>query len=154
MPAQLYGFNAHLFSNLSEAVLHPHGAVGVAIMLQVSNRDSNRGIKPLTAQLKKVCLFLAPILFFLNNSILKLEKTSVFYVKIFYLKTQKTIKITSNCNSILVLLKILATIISPFVSILFQLHQIWANFQIVWQQNSNKQTHIYWPCGQKIICAT
>lgn len=51
---QLYGFNAHLFSNLSEAVLHPHGAVGVAIMLQVSNRDSNRGIKPLTAQLKKV----------------------------------------------------------------------------------------------------
>ena len=68
MPAQLYGFNAHLFSNLSEAVLHPHGAVGVAIMLQVSNRDSNRGIKPLTAQLKKVRLFLAPILFFLNNS--------------------------------------------------------------------------------------
>ena len=66
MPAQLYGFNAHLFSNLSEAVLHPHGAVGVAIMLQVSNRDSNRGIKPLTAQLKKVRLFLAPILFFLK----------------------------------------------------------------------------------------
>ena len=53
---QLYGFNAHLFSNLSEAVLHPHGAVGVAIMLQVSNRDSNRGIKPLTSQLKKVCI--------------------------------------------------------------------------------------------------
>ena len=51
---QLYGFNAHLFSNLSEAVLHPHGAVAVAIMLQVSNRDSNKGIKPLTAQLKKV----------------------------------------------------------------------------------------------------
>ena len=66
MPVQLYGFNAHLFSNLSEAVLHPHGAVGVAIMLQVSNRDSNRGIKPLTAQLKKVRLFLAPILFFLT----------------------------------------------------------------------------------------
>ena len=68
MPAQLYGFNAHLFSNLSEAVLHPHGAVGVAIMLQVSNRDSNRGIKPLTAQLKKVRLFLAPILFFDRES--------------------------------------------------------------------------------------
>ena len=89
MPVQLYGFNAHLFSNLSEAVLHPHGAVGVAIMLQVSNRDSNRGIKPLTAQLKKVRLFLAPILFFLNNSILKLEKASVFYDEKFYLKTQK-----------------------------------------------------------------
>ena len=90
MPVQLYGFNAHLFSNLSEAVLHPHGAVGVAIMLQVSNRDSNRGIKPLTAQLKKVCLFLAPILFFfLNISILKLEKAWVFYDEKFYLKTQK-----------------------------------------------------------------
>jgi hypothetical protein len=33
---QLYGYNAHLFTNLSEAVLHPHGAVGVAIMVQVS----------------------------------------------------------------------------------------------------------------------
>ena len=76
MPAQLYGFNAHLFSNLSEAVLHPHGAVGVAIMLQVSNRDSNRGIKPLTAQLKKVRLFLAPMLFFLNN--IKVEKKLQF----------------------------------------------------------------------------
>lgn len=51
---QLYGFNAHLFSNLSEAVLHPHGAVGVAIMVQVSDRTSNKGIKPLTSQLKKV----------------------------------------------------------------------------------------------------
>ena len=90
MPVQLYGFNAHLFSNLSEAVLHPHGAVGVAIMLQVSNRDSNRGIKPLTAQLKKVCLFLAPILFFLNNKkYLTLEKASVFYDKNFHLRTQK-----------------------------------------------------------------
>ena len=51
---QMYGFNAHLFSNLSEAVLHPHGAVGVAIMVQVSDRGSNVGLKPLTSQLKKV----------------------------------------------------------------------------------------------------
>ena len=51
---QFYGFNAHLFNNLSEAVLHPHGAVGVAIMIQVSDRASNRGLKPLTSQLKKV----------------------------------------------------------------------------------------------------
>lgn len=51
---QLYGFNAHLFSNLSEAVLHPHGAVGVAVMIQVSDRNSNVGLKPLTSQLKKV----------------------------------------------------------------------------------------------------
>ena len=51
---QLYGFNAHLFSNLSEAVLHPHGAVGVAIMVQISDRVSNKGLKPLTSQLKKV----------------------------------------------------------------------------------------------------
>ena len=51
---QFYGFNAHLFNNLSEAVMHPHGAVGVAIMIQVSDRGSNRGLKPLTSQLKKV----------------------------------------------------------------------------------------------------
>ena len=51
---QFYGFNAHLFNNLSEAVLHPHGAVGVAIMIQVSDRGSNQGLKPLTSQLKKV----------------------------------------------------------------------------------------------------
>ena len=54
---QFYGFNAHLFNNLSEAVLHPHGAVGVAIMIQVSDRGSNRGLKPLTSQLKKVHFF-------------------------------------------------------------------------------------------------
>ncbi len=34
--------------------MHPHGAVGVAIMIQVSDRGSNRGLKPLTSQLKKV----------------------------------------------------------------------------------------------------
>ena len=34
--------------------MHPHGAVGVAVMVQVSDRGSNAGIKPLTSQLKKV----------------------------------------------------------------------------------------------------
>ena len=34
--------------------MHPHGAVGVAVMVQVSDRGSNVGIKPLTSQLKKV----------------------------------------------------------------------------------------------------
>ena len=61
---QLYGFNAHLFSNLSEAVLHPHGAVGVSVMMQVSDRTSNRGIKPLTAQLKKVRMLYFLLLLF------------------------------------------------------------------------------------------
>lgn len=51
---QLYGFNAHLFSNLTEAVLHPHGAVGVAIMVQESDRGANEGLKRITSQLKKV----------------------------------------------------------------------------------------------------
>ena len=53
---QFYGFNAELYSNLSEAVLHPYGAVGVAIMLQMvpGDRGSNPGLKPVTAQLKKV----------------------------------------------------------------------------------------------------
>lgn len=36
---QLYGFNAHLFGNLSEAIRSPHGAVAVAIMVQETDRD-------------------------------------------------------------------------------------------------------------------
>ena len=51
---QLYGYNAHLFTNLSEAVLHPHGAVGVAIMVQESERSSNKALRHITSQLNKV----------------------------------------------------------------------------------------------------
>ena len=51
---QLYGFNAHLFNNLSEAVMQPHGVVGVAIMVQESDREENIGLKTVTSHLKKV----------------------------------------------------------------------------------------------------
>ena len=54
---QLYGFNADLFHNLSEGMMQPYGAVGVAIMVQESDRASNRGIKTIMSHLKKVCLF-------------------------------------------------------------------------------------------------
>ena len=52
---QLYGFNADLFHNLSEGMMQPYGAVGVAIMVQESDRGSNRGIKTILSHLKKVC---------------------------------------------------------------------------------------------------
>ena len=51
---QLYGFNADLFHNLSEGMMQPYGAVGVAIMVQESDRGSNRGIKTIMSHLKKV----------------------------------------------------------------------------------------------------
>ena len=51
---QLYGFNAHLFNNLSEAVTQPHGVVGVAIMVQETDREDNDGLKAITQHLKKV----------------------------------------------------------------------------------------------------
>jgi hypothetical protein len=54
----LYGYNAHLFTNLSEAVLHPHGAVGVSIMVQQSDRSGNKILRPITANLNKVKLIL------------------------------------------------------------------------------------------------
>ena len=53
---QLYGFNADLFHNLSEGMMQPYGAVGVAIMVQESDRGSNRGIKTIMSHLKKVGL--------------------------------------------------------------------------------------------------
>ena len=51
---QLYGYNAHLFTNLSEAVLHPHGAVGVTIMVQESERSGNKILRHITSNLNKV----------------------------------------------------------------------------------------------------
>ena len=51
---QLYGYNAHLFTNLSEAVLHPHGAVGVTIMVQESERAGNKVLRHITSNLNKV----------------------------------------------------------------------------------------------------
>jgi len=54
---QLYGYNAHLFTNLSEAVHHPHGAVGVAIMVQESDRMGNKALKHITSHLNKVNQF-------------------------------------------------------------------------------------------------
>ncbi|CAB4056849.1 unnamed protein product [Lepeophtheirus salmonis] len=38
---QLYGFNAHIFKNLSEAVHHPHGVVGVSILVQEAERGAS-----------------------------------------------------------------------------------------------------------------
>ena len=55
---QLYGFNADLFHNLSEGMMQPYGAVGVAIMVQESDRGSNRGIQTITSHLKEVFLFI------------------------------------------------------------------------------------------------
>ena len=55
---QLYGFNADLFHNLSEGMMQPYGAVGVAIMVQESDRRSNRGIKTIVSHLKKVYFYL------------------------------------------------------------------------------------------------
>ena len=52
---QLYGFNADLFHNLSQGMLQPNGAVGVVIMIQESDRGSNRGMKTILSHLKKVC---------------------------------------------------------------------------------------------------
>ena len=52
---QLYGFNADLFHNLSQGMMQPNGAVGVVIMIQESDRGSNRGIKTILSHLKKVC---------------------------------------------------------------------------------------------------
>ncbi len=54
---QLYGYNAHLFTNLSEAVHHPHGVVGVAIMVQESDRMDNKALKQITSHLNKVKYF-------------------------------------------------------------------------------------------------
>ena len=51
---QLYGFNAHLFNNLSEAMQQPHGVVAVSIMVQESDRKENTGLKAITSHLKKV----------------------------------------------------------------------------------------------------
>lgn len=53
---QLYGFNAHLFNNLSEAMLQPHGVVAVSIMIQESDRaqQETNGLKAITSHLKKV----------------------------------------------------------------------------------------------------
>ena len=51
---QLYGFNADLFHNLSQGMMQPNGAVGVVIMIQESDRGSNRGIKTILSHLKKV----------------------------------------------------------------------------------------------------
>ena len=54
---QLYGFNADLFHNLSQGMMQPNGAVGVVIMIQESDRATNRGIKTILSHLKKViCL--------------------------------------------------------------------------------------------------
>ena len=55
---QLYGFNADLFHNLSEGMMQPYGAVGVAIMVQESDRGSNRGIQTITSHLKEVFHFI------------------------------------------------------------------------------------------------
>ena len=55
---QLYGFNADLFHNLSQGMMQPNGAVGVVIMIQESDRGSNRGIKTILSHLKKVCIFM------------------------------------------------------------------------------------------------
>ena len=55
---QLYGFNADLFHNLSEGMMQPYGAVGVAIMVQESDRGSNRGIKTILSHLKNVYFYL------------------------------------------------------------------------------------------------
>ena len=52
---QLYGFNADLFHNLSQGMMQPNGAVGVVIMIQESDRGSNRGMKTILSHLKKVC---------------------------------------------------------------------------------------------------
>ena len=51
---QLYGFNAHLFKNLSEAIKKPHGVVAVAIMVQEAERDDNVGLRMITSVLKMV----------------------------------------------------------------------------------------------------
>ena len=51
---QLYGFNADLFHNLSQGMMQPNGAVGVVIMIQESDRGTNRGIKTILSHLKKV----------------------------------------------------------------------------------------------------
>ena len=52
---QLYGFNADLFHNLSQGMMQPNGAVGVVIMIQESDRESNIGMKAIMSHLKKVC---------------------------------------------------------------------------------------------------
>ncbi|XP_040577465.1 putative carbonic anhydrase-like protein 2 [Lepeophtheirus salmonis] len=51
---QLYGFNAHIFKNLSEAVHHPHGVVGVSILVQEAERGASPGLRPITSQLEEV----------------------------------------------------------------------------------------------------
>jgi hypothetical protein len=55
---QMFGFNAHLFRNLSEASQHPHGAVAVAVMIKEADREraANREIKAVTEHLKKVSI--------------------------------------------------------------------------------------------------
>ena len=65
---QLYGFNADLFHNLSEGMMQPYGAVGVAIMVQESDRGSNRGIKIIMSHLKKVCFRLFYPKYFISPS--------------------------------------------------------------------------------------
>lgn len=55
---QLYGFNADLFHNLSQGITQPNGAVGVVIMIQESDRGSNRGMKTILSHLKKVYIVL------------------------------------------------------------------------------------------------
>ena len=63
---QLYGFNAHLFNNLSEAMLQPHGVVAVSIMIQESDRaqQETHGLKAITSHLKKVSVLYIMVLLF------------------------------------------------------------------------------------------
>jgi hypothetical protein len=39
---------------LSEAVLHPHGTVGVSVMVQESDRAGNKALRHITSNLNKV----------------------------------------------------------------------------------------------------
>ncbi len=53
---QLMGFNSELFDNLSQALGKPHGAVGIAVMVQETERlDAvNDAFRLITQHLRKV----------------------------------------------------------------------------------------------------
>eukprot|EP00095_Tigriopus_kingsejongensis_P005717 maker-scaffold459_size165548-snap-gene-0.26 protein:Tk05717 transcript:maker-scaffold459_size165548-snap-gene-0.26-mRNA-1 annotation:"carbonic anhydrase" len=51
---QIFGFNSILFKNISDALRHPHGVVGVSVMVQESERTIRNGFGPITNHLKKV----------------------------------------------------------------------------------------------------